>query len=172
MPSAGRPLTWDILVGLRRRGIGVASLTHAAGLSATGDPVLDAALPLPEPYDIPEATIAAIAATRARGGRVIAIGTTVVRALEAAALRPGGLQAGTGLAELVITPQHEMRVIDGIVSGLHGPEESHFRLLGALVPRDTLYCALDRAAAEGLHGHELGDACLIASGVIHAPSVR
>lgn len=172
MPSAGRPLTWETLLALRRRGIDVASLTHAAGLSATGDPVLDAALPLPEPYDIPAATVAAIAATRARGGRVIAIGTTVVRALESAAALTGGLAPGPGLAALVITPAHTMRVVDGIVSGLHGPEESHFRLLGALVPRDTLDRALDRAAAAGLHGHELGDTCLIAPGIIQNLSVR
>lgn len=162
MPSAGRPLTWETFFALRRRGIGVASLTHAAGLSATGDPVLDAALPLPEPYDIPAATVAAIAGTRARGGRVIAIGTTVVRALESAAALGGELASGAGLAALVITPDHRLRVVDGIVSGLHGPEESHFRLLGAFVARDTLDRALDRAAAAGLHGHELGDACLIA----------
>ena len=162
MPSAGRPFTWDMLLALRRRGVGIASLTHAAGLSATGDATLDAALPLPEPYDLPAATVAAISAARARGGRVIAVGTTVVRALESAASRSTGLTAGPGLAELVITPAHRMRVVDGIVSGLHGPEESHYRLLGALVARATLDRALERAAAAGLHGHELGDACLIA----------
>lgn len=172
MPSAGRPLTWDTLLALRRRGIGVGSLTHAAGLSATGDAVLDAALPLPEPYDIPAETVAAIAATRARRGRVIAIGTTVVRALESAAAATGDIAAGPGLAALVITPAHRMRVVDGIVSGLHGPEESHFRLLGALVARDTLDRALDRAADAGLHGHELGDACLIAPRIIQDRSVR
>jgi S-adenosylmethionine:tRNA ribosyltransferase-isomerase len=173
MPSAGRPLTWDTLLALRRRDIGVASLTHAAGLSATGDAILDAALPLPEPYDIPAATVAAIAATRARGGRVIAVGTTVVRALEAAATAAtGDIAPGPGLAALVITPAHRMRIVDGIVSGLHGPEESHFRLLGALVARDTLDRALDRAADAGLHGHELGDTCLIAPRIIHDRSVR
>jgi S-adenosylmethionine:tRNA ribosyltransferase-isomerase len=172
MPSAGRPLTWETLLALRRRGVGVASLTHAAGLSATGDPILDAALPLPEPYDIPAATVAAIAEARARRGRVIAIGTTVVRALESAAAATGEIAPGPGLAALVITPAHRMRVVDGIVSGLHGPEESHFRLLGALVARDTLDRALDRAAAAGLHGHELGDTCLIAPRIIQTPSVR
>lgn len=162
MPSAGRPLTWDILLALRRRGVALASLTHGAGLSSTGDAVLDAALPLPEPYDLPAATVRAVERTRRGGGRVIAVGTTVVRALEAAALRPGGLAPGAGLASLVITPEHAPRVVHGILSGLHGPEESHFRLLGALVPRATLDRALARAAAAGLHGHELGDACLIA----------
>ncbi|HTJ40870.1 MAG TPA: S-adenosylmethionine:tRNA ribosyltransferase-isomerase [Kofleriaceae bacterium] len=83
MPSAGRPLTWEILLALRRRGAEVVALTHAAGPSATGDAALDAALPLPERYEIPEATARAVNAAHRRGGRVIAIGTTVVRALEA-----------------------------------------------------------------------------------------
>jgi S-adenosylmethionine:tRNA ribosyltransferase-isomerase len=96
---------------------------------------------------------------------VIAVGTTVVRALEAAALATGAPVAGPGLAALVITPEHRLRVVDGIISGLHGPEESHFRLRGALVPRATLDRALDRAAAAGLAGHELGDAGLIVPGV-------
>lgn len=164
MPSAGRPLTWDVLLALRRRGVGLAALTHAAGLSATGDAALDAALPLPEPYDLPAATVRAVLRARAAGGRVIAIGTTVVRALESAAQR--GLPPGPGTATLVVTPDHAPRVVDGIVSGLHGPEESHFRLLGALVDRATLARALARAAAAGLHGHELGDACLIAPRVL------
>jgi len=86
MPSAGRPLTWEVILGLRRAGVGLASLTHAAGLSSTGDDALDRALPWPERYEIPRRTAEVIAATRAAGGRVIAIGTSVVRALEAAAL--------------------------------------------------------------------------------------
>ena len=83
--------------GAAAQGVRWASLTHAAGLSATGDPALDAALPLPERYDIPAATVRAVAATRARGGRVVAVGTTVVRALEGAAAAGGGtLRAGRG----------------------------------------------------------------------------
>ena len=166
MPSAGRPLTWELVLALRRRGVAIAALTHAAGLSATGDPAIDAALPLPEPYELPAATVTAIARTRAAGGRVIAIGTTVVRALEAAAAAPGGLAAGPGVATLVVTPRHRLRVVDGVVSGLHGPEESHFRLLGAFAERALLDHALARAAEAGLHGHELGDACLVARGVL------
>lgn len=162
MPSAGRPFTWELVLALRRRGVAVATLTHAAGLSSTGDATLDAALPLPEPYDLPAATVAAVTRTRAAGRRVIAVGTTVVRALESAALVPGGLAPGPGVASLVITPAHVPHVVDGVVSGLHGPAESHFRLLGALAPRATLDRALARAAAAGLRGHELGDACLVA----------
>ncbi|HET6586132.1 MAG TPA: S-adenosylmethionine:tRNA ribosyltransferase-isomerase, partial [Nannocystaceae bacterium] len=82
MPSAGRPLTWRLLLALRKRGIEVATLTHAAGLSATGDPKLDARLPLRERYELPTATVAAIDECLDRGQRVIAVGTSVVRALE------------------------------------------------------------------------------------------
>lgn len=158
MPSAGRGLTWDVLLGLRRRGIAVVALTHAAGLSSTGDAALDAALPWPERYAIPEATARAIADARARGGRVIAIGTTVVRALEAS----GGV-AGEGVAVLRLEPRSRLRVVDGVVSGLHAPGESHFELLGAFAPRAALLAGLALARAHDLSAHELGDACLVSA---------
>jgi S-adenosylmethionine:tRNA ribosyltransferase-isomerase len=160
MPSAGRPLTWEILLGLRRAGIEVASLTHAAGLSSTGDDALDRALPWPERYEIPRATVEAVAATKARGGRVIAVGTTVVRALESAA-QGGELVAGGGIATLRIDAGVRMRVVDGLVSGLHVPGESHFDLLSAFSSRERLTDALGVAAAAGLSNHELGDSCLV-----------
>src|SRR6185503_15959730 len=75
-PSAGRPLTASVLRALEESGVRLAALTHAAGISSTGDAALDALLPLPERYEIPAATVAAIARARAGGGRVIAIGTT------------------------------------------------------------------------------------------------
>ena len=156
MPSAGRPLTWDILLELKRRGVDVATLTHAAGLSSTGDVALDAALPWPEHYEIPERTARAIRETKQRGGRVIAIGTTVVRALEAA-----GGRAGRGIATLRLDARYRLRVVDGIVSGLHSPGESHFELLSAFAPRERLVRAIELAAAAGLSSHELGDSCLV-----------
>ena len=160
MPSAGRPLTWEVLLSLRRAGVAIAHLTHAAGLSSTGDDALDRALPWPERYELPPSLIAALAAARARGGRVIAVGTTVVRALESAALA-GELRAGSGIATLRLDASYSLRVVDGILSGLHSPGESHFDLLQAFAPRDQLSRALDLAAAQGLSSHELGDACLI-----------
>jgi len=156
MPSAGRGLTWEVLLRLRRRGIAVATLTHAAGLGATGDDALDRALPLPERYEIPQATADAIAHARASGGRVIAIGTSVVRALEAS-----GGRAGQGIATLRVDGRYRPRVVDGLVSGLHAPGESHFELLEAFAPADRLRQALVLAARHGLSAHELGDACLI-----------
>lgn len=161
MPSAGRPLTWDIVLGLARAGIAVAALTHAAGLSSTGDDALDHALPWPERYEIPERTAAAVSATRARGGRVIAIGTSVVRALEAVA-QDGELRTGRrGIATVRLDAAYRPRLVSGLVSGLHVPGESHFELLSAFAPADRLRAALSFAATHGLSGHELGDACLI-----------
>ncbi|HVV87197.1 MAG TPA: S-adenosylmethionine:tRNA ribosyltransferase-isomerase, partial [Kofleriaceae bacterium] len=156
MPSAGRPLTWEVLLALRRRGIGVAALTHAAGLGSTGDAALDAALPWPEPYEVPEATAGAVARTRAAGGRVIAVGTTVVRALEAS-----GGRAGTGVATLRLDAGTARHVVDGLVSGLHVPGESHHELLRAFASRALLDRGLDVARAHRLSAHELGDALLI-----------
>jgi S-adenosylmethionine:tRNA ribosyltransferase-isomerase len=166
MPSAGRPLTWDVLLGLRRAGVEIATLTHAAGLSSTGDDALDRALPWPERYEIPRKTASAIARARGRGGRVIAVGTTVVRALESAAQaspgwQAGAIAAGSGTATLRLDGAYRPRVVDGLVSGLHAPGESHFELLSAFSPRERLTRAIELAAAHGLSSHELGDACLI-----------
>jgi len=163
MPSAGRPLTWEILLGLRRAGVAIATLTHAAGLSSTGDEALDRALPWPERYELPRSTVAAIAVAKARGGRVIAVGTTVVRALEAAAQHDGTLHAGSGVATLRLAPGDVPAIVDGLISGLHAPGESHFELLQAFAPREQLERALVVAAVNGLSSHELGDACLILS---------
>jgi S-adenosylmethionine:tRNA ribosyltransferase-isomerase len=157
MPSAGRPLTWNVLLGLRRAGIELATLTHAAGLSSTGDAELDRVLPWPERYDIPERTLDTVARARARGSRVIAIGTTVVRALESAH------EAGAGVATLRLDAHYRPRVVDGLVSGLHVPGESHFELLSAFAPLRQLEAAMELAASRGLSGHELGDVCLVMS---------
>ena len=158
MPSAGRALTWEVLLGLRRAGIHIATLTHAAGLSSTGDDALDRALPWPERYELPQRTLDEIAAAKSRGNRVIAIGTTVVRALESAA---NDLRAGSGVATLRLGPDYRPRVVDGLVSGLHVPGESHFELLSAFAPRARLVEAIALAAQHGMSGHELGDACLV-----------
>jgi S-adenosylmethionine:tRNA ribosyltransferase-isomerase len=169
MPSAGRPLSWGILLALRKKGVQIAALTHAAGLSATGDAALDAALPLRERYDIPEATVRALADARARGGRVVAVGTTVVRALEGAAAQAGtggALRAGAGETELRITPEFRPCVVDGLLSGAHAAGESHFQLLGAFVPPALLAAAAARAEQAGFLTHELGDAMLVLPGAL------
>ena len=156
-PSAGFVLDWQLLDVFRRRGIGFATLTHAAGLSSTGDPALDARLPFDEPYRLPPSTIAAIDATKARDGRIVAIGTTVARALEHAAARAGGLRAGDGIATNRLGPASGLRAVDVLVSGTHEPGTSHHELLRAFVGERTL--ARIDAALEGggWRTHEFGD---------------
>jgi len=162
MPSAARPLTWRTLLALRRRGISLASVTHAAGLSATGDPRIDALLPLPERYRIDATTVEKIRRARARGGRIIAAGTTVVRALEGAArASDGALAPGEGVTDLRIGPAHRLRVVDGLLTNVHAPGESHHELMRAFAD-DLLLRRAHRAASEaGYVAHEFGDATLI-----------
>ncbi|HZW88046.1 MAG TPA: S-adenosylmethionine:tRNA ribosyltransferase-isomerase, partial [Myxococcaceae bacterium] len=162
MPSAGRPLRLELLARLRTRGIRLAWLTHAAGLSSTGDAALDAALPLPERYEIPPSTVAAVVDARRRGGRVVAVGTTVVRALEGAARSAGGdLRPGAGITDLRIGRGFEPRVVNGLLSGIHGRDSSHFELLSAFLPGafELLYSL--HVITGRYRGHEFGDSTLV-----------
>lgn len=161
MPSAARPLRGGMLMALTARGVRIARLTEAAGLSSTGDPAIDAALPLPERYEIPRETVDAIAETRARGGRVVAVGTSVVRALEDSAERHGAVVAGTETAQLVLGPTTVPRVVSGLLTGIHVPGESHYELLSAFAPRETLARATAVAHARGYRLHEFGDSALL-----------
>jgi S-adenosylmethionine:tRNA ribosyltransferase-isomerase len=165
MPSAARPLTSALLVKLRARGIAIACLTHAAGLSATGDPVLDAALPLPERYEIPAATVAQIERTQARRGRVLAVGTSVVRALEDSAAAHGELRAGLANAQLILDADTPRRVTSGLLTGIHVPGESHYKLLSSFVDAPTLQRSVLLAQSRGYRAHEFGDAALILPGI-------
>lgn len=156
-PSAGFVLDWATVERLRARGATLATLTHAAGISSTGDPALDARLPLDEPYRIPPATVRAIDAARRSGGRVIAIGTTVVRALEHAARLHGRVVAGHGVSTGRIAAGTPLRVVDVIVSGTHEPGTSHYELLRAF-QSDAQLAAVARALDEGgYQTHEFGD---------------
>lgn len=161
MPSAGRALTWDILHRLESAGVAVRTLTHGAGLSALGDPQLDAMLPLREAYELPRATVTAIETTHDAGGRVIAVGTTVVRALEGNHARHGRLHPGPGDTDLVLAPTTRLKVVDGILTGMHDPSESHYRLLGAFLDDETLELAWRLARERGFRSHEFGDVELI-----------
>ena len=141
MPSAGRPLSWEILLALRRRGVRWASLTHAAGLSATGDPAIDAALPLARALRHSRRDRRAPSPRRARrGGRVVAVGTTVVRALEgaAAAARRHRARRAAARPTCASRPHFRPRVVDGILSGAHAAHESHFALLAAFAGAELL----------------------------------
>lgn len=161
-PSAGFVLDWRLVGKLRKRGVGFATLTHAAGLSSTGDPELDARLPLDEPYHLPAATTDAIRRARECGGRVVAVGTTVVRALEHAAAKLGGLEPGAGLATQRIGPASRLRVVDALVTGTHAPGESHYDLMGAFADTHLLARVSDQLEGEGYRTHEFGDSVLLA----------
>jgi S-adenosylmethionine:tRNA ribosyltransferase-isomerase len=160
-PSAGFVLDWSLLADLKAKGVGFATLTHAAGLSSTGDELLDSRLPLDEPYQLPASAVRAIRETKARGGRVIALGTTVTRALEHAASR-GTLAAGDGVADQKIGPHTKLQVIDVIVSGTHEPGSSHYELLRAFASDGVLRAASAELEARGYLTHEFGDSVWIA----------
>jgi S-adenosylmethionine:tRNA ribosyltransferase-isomerase len=161
MPSAGRPLSAGALLAAKARGVEVRALTHAAGLSSIGDASLDALLPLPERFEIPEPTAEAIEVARAKKSRVIAVGTTVVRAIEGSIELGGGKMVLEGETTLRIGPGFVPKRVDGILTGMHEPEASHFALLLAFAPRDLLLRAHSHAVESGYLAHEFGDACLI-----------
>jgi S-adenosylmethionine:tRNA ribosyltransferase-isomerase len=160
-PSASFAVNWRALVSMRARGVAFATITHAAGISSTGDAELDRRLPFDEPYRIPTATVSAIGRVRAGGGRVIALGTTVVRALEHAATASAHMKAGEGLATQRIGAATRLRVVDAILSGTHEPGTSHFELLRAFTDDATLSRATDELAAHEYRTHEFGDSVLI-----------
>jgi S-adenosylmethionine:tRNA ribosyltransferase-isomerase len=163
-PSAGFALDWHILRTMRARGVVFATITHAAGISSTGDLELDRRLPFDEPYRIVPATAVAIQQARARGGRVVAIGTTVVRALEHAATSNGGVRVGEGLATQRMGAMTRLRVVDALLSGTHEPGTSHYELLRAFTDDATLTCANGELLAHGYRTHEFGDSVLIEAG--------
>jgi S-adenosylmethionine:tRNA ribosyltransferase-isomerase len=159
-PSAGFALSWDILGSMTKRGVQFATLTHSAGLSSTGDAELDARLPLDEPYRIPVSTAEAIAAVKARGARIVAVGTTVVRALEHAA---GGdlVASGFGVATQRIGPATRLRVVDSVLSGTHEKGTSHYELLRAFTSPRALARMEQQLESHGYRTHEFGDSILV-----------
>lgn len=163
-PSAGFVLDWALLGALKQRGVGFATLTHAAGLSSTGDAALDARLPFDEPYHLPASTVQAINRTRARGGRVVALGTTVTRALEHAASQGPALRAGDGIADQRIGASTRLRVVDTLISGTHEPGTSHYELLRAFASDAVLRRASGLLERRGYRTHEFGDSVLIERG--------
>ena len=160
-PSASFILDWHVLSDIREHHAAFATITHAAGISSTGDEDLDHLLPFDEPYHIPSATAEAVELARRHGGRVIAVGTTVVRALEAAATTDGHLGHGAGVAQGKIGPATRLRVVDAILSGTHEPGTSHYELLRAFLEDSTLERATGELIARDYKTHEFGDSVLI-----------
>ncbi len=163
LPSAGRPFTPAVLAGLATRGVRLAELVLHTGVSS---PEADET-PLPERYRVPAATADAVNATHAEGGRVIAVGTTVTRALESAVdgagpVRVGGrVRAGGGWTDLVLGPERPAVVVDGLVTGWHPPEASHLLLLEAVAGAELVGRAYAAALADRYRWHEFGDAALL-----------
>ena len=157
MPSAARPFTARLVAELVSRGVQFAPVTLHTGV-ASGE-VHEA--PYPERFAVPEASARLINAVKAGDGRVIAVGTTAVRAVESATGADGAVRAREGWTDLVVTPKRGVRVVDGLLTGLHEPEASHLLMLEAVAGR----AAIDRAYTEALRGrylwHEFGDVHLL-----------
>jgi S-adenosylmethionine:tRNA ribosyltransferase-isomerase len=158
MPSASRPFTAPVVTALVTRGVLIAPITLHCGVSS-----LEADEdPYPELYDVPPATARLVNHVRADGGRVIAAGTTVVRALEAAALRAGGSVApSAGWTSHVVTPETGVKVVDGLLTGLHEPRSSHLRMLAAFADPGFLSRCYEAAITGGYLWHEFGDVHLM-----------
>lgn len=162
MPSAGRAFTWRLLFDLKRCGIETAHIVLHTGLSSYMDDELDAQhLASEEEYFVSETAAKKINHTHQQSGRVIAVGTTVVRALESIADLEGNVCAGHGYTRLHITSEHVLKTVDGLLTGLHEPEASHLDLLTAFLPAQTIRSAYEEAVSQGYLWHEFGDLNLI-----------
>lgn len=157
MPSAARPFTERLVTSLVASGISIAPLTLHTGVSSleTGE------APYPEWFQVPEATAALVNQTRDGGGRVVAVGTTVVRALETTADSRGRAHASQTWTDLVIGPAHGLRVVDGLITGWHEPESTHLDLLEAVAGKARLAESYRIALDTGYLWHEFGDSHLI-----------
>lgn len=157
MPSAARPFTRATVDALQVAGISLTTVTLHAGVSS----LERHERPAPEPYRVAHRTAQAIDATKRRGGRVIAVGTTVVRALESAADDAGRVVASAGWSDLVVTAQRGLRAVDGLLTGFHETQASHLDLLAALLPQSHLARAYAHAIEAAYLWHEFGDVHLI-----------
>ncbi|MGI5165987.1 S-adenosylmethionine:tRNA ribosyltransferase-isomerase [Spirillospora sp. CA-253888] len=155
MPSAARPFTPELVTRLVARGVLIAPLVLHTGVASpeAHEP------PYPERYEVPAPTAALVEHVRARGGRVVAVGTTVVRALETAAAG-GRVRAASGWTEHVVTPEGGVAAVDGLLTGLHEPRSSHLMMLTAIAGRDLLAASYRAALAERYRWHEFGDLTL------------
>jgi S-adenosylmethionine:tRNA ribosyltransferase-isomerase len=157
MPSAGRPFTPEVITRLVAKGVGVTPLvlhTGVASLEATE-------LPYPERFKVPAATASRVNQTHRDGGRIIAVGTTVVRALETAGGDDGIVRPMNGWTDIVVTPDRGVHVVDGLLTGWHEPEASHLLLLESVAGRDLLEASYAASLSEGYLWHEFGDSHLI-----------
>jgi S-adenosylmethionine:tRNA ribosyltransferase-isomerase len=157
MPSAARPFTAELVTRLIAKGVGVSPVTLHTGLSSqeAGE------APQAERYSVPQVTAEAVNATRMRGGRVVAVGTTVTRALETVVGADGRVYASSGWTERVISRDDPARVVDGLITGWHDPEASHLMLVESVAGADLTQAAYDAAVGAGYLWHEFGDSALL-----------
>jgi len=157
MPSAGRAFTPELLTRLIAKGVVIVPLILHTGVASleSHEP------PYEEFYRVPPTTAQIVNASRAAGRRVIAVGTTVVRALETVTDTDGVTHPGEGWTRLVITPERGLRAVDALLTGLHEPRASHLAMLEALAGREHLWVTYAEALREGYLWHEFGDLHLI-----------
>ena len=159
-PSAAFPLTWELMLGLKQKGIQLATVLHGAGLSSTGDAHLDLRFPLPEYYEVPSETMERVVQTQAEGGRVIALGTSVVRALESA-FSEGSLSSG--YTDLRIGPRTSLQAVHSLITGMHESGTSHAQLMQAFLEPSILAQAEGEATRAHYQTHEYGDLTMLQS---------
>lgn len=157
MPSAGRPFTPRLLTDLIARGVSVAPVVLHSGVASfeSGEP------PDAEHFRVPEATADVVNGVRRRGGRVIAVGTTTVRALESVTDATRTVHPGNGVTDLVVTPDRGVRAVDGIVTGWHEPGVSHLAMIEAIGGSDLIADCYREAVDTGYLWHEFGDSLVI-----------
>jgi S-adenosylmethionine:tRNA ribosyltransferase-isomerase len=157
MPSAARPFTETLVTDLIARGVAVLPVTLHTGVSSYEE----RETPGEERYSVPQTTAASLNALRAAGGRIVAVGTTTVRALETVSDTTGVIHPGSGLTDLVVTPAGGVRSVDALITGWHEPRSSHLLLLEAIAGRELLGKVYKSALHEGYLWHEFGDSLLI-----------
>jgi S-adenosylmethionine:tRNA ribosyltransferase-isomerase len=157
MPSAARPFSFELVSHLASQGVLIAPILLHCGVSSleSHEP------PQPERYDVPAHTARLVNWVKANGGRVIAVGTTAVRAIESATTPDGSVAAAHGWTDLILGPERPPYVVDGLITGWHAPEASHLLLLESVAGPDQVQRAYDAAVRENYLWHEFGDSCLM-----------
>ncbi|MCU1346537.1 MAG: Queuosine biosynthesis protein [Acidimicrobiia bacterium] len=157
MPSASRPFTTEVVADLVRHGVTIAPLVLHTGVSS----LEGHEAPYPERYEVPRATAALVNSTHAEGGRVVAVGTTVVRALATVTDERTTVHPGRGWTDVVVSPEQPPRAVDGLITGWHEPEASHLLMLEAVAGPDAVMTAYHAAFDGGYLWHEFGDSHLL-----------
>jgi len=157
MPSASRPFTHELVTELVVRGVEFAPVVLHTGVSS----LEGGELPYPERFDVPVSTARRIVAARRDGGRVVAVGTTAVRAVAAVSDDRGHVHPGAGWTDVVVSPEHPVPALDGLITGWHEPESTHLMMLESFAGLDVLDAAYRAALDQGYLWHEFGDSHLI-----------